>query len=200
MTTHLIAEHDWPSDTPVNADHTYVHRFAHGGGSPDLADSHLTHVHVDRGRGPGEWGTSGPATGRKTSKGAWLLAVIAILVIGGIVSASNGGSGGSVGSSSSSMHTVTYKVEGSASGADLTMSTANGGTSQASGKAVPLRNVTTGEEGISFTARRGTFLYLSAQNIGESGTITCIIEVDGVPLVRNTSSGAYTIATCDSRL
>lgn len=101
---------------------------------------------------------------------------------------------------STSSHTVTYKVQGSATGADLTMSTANGGTSQASGKAVPLRNATTGTEGISFSASRGTFLYISAQNTGESGTITCIIEVDGIEMVRNTSSGAYTIATCSDSL
>lgn len=97
-------------------------------------------------------------------------------------------------------HTVTYKVEGSATGTDITFSTPDGGTSQASGKAVPLANHTTGTEGISGPFHSGAFLYISAQNTGESGDITCIIEVDGVAVKTSTSSGGFTIATCSGRL
>lgn len=128
------------------------------------------------------------------------LAVLAALTTACTVPDTESSSGSVSRISTSSSHTVTYKVEGTASSADLTMSTANGGTSQASDKAVPLRNATTGVEGISFSATRGAFLYISAQNGGESGTITCIIEVDGVEVVRNTSSGGYTIATCSDSL
>lgn len=97
-------------------------------------------------------------------------------------------------------HTVTYKVEGTATSTDITFSNPDGGTSQASDKAVPLGNRTTGTEGITGTFKSGSFLYISAQNGDSSGSITCIIEVDGVVMKTTTSSGGYTIATCSGRL
>ena len=45
----------------------------------------------------------------------------------------------------------------------------------------------------------GEFVYISAQNEGEYGSVTCRITVDGVVVSENTSSGAYGIATCEGR-
>jgi hypothetical protein len=70
------------------------------------------------------------------------------------------------------------------------------GTVQQNDKAVPLGTKSSGTRGISVTMMRGHFAYLSAQNTGASGTITCRITVDGVVVSTNTSSGAYAIASC----
>lgn len=88
---------------------------------------------------------------------------------------------------------VTYYVEGSAGTASLTMATPSG-TEQAT-VALPLIN-TRGEIGVGHRASRGEFLYISAQNQDESGTVTCRITLDGVVVSENTSSGAYGIASC----
>jgi hypothetical protein len=138
-------------------------------------------------------------------KSRWLPLVgviVALFAIGVVASAVNasrpGGTGGSsdTGTTSySSTVEVLYEVEGSATGANLTMESATG-TVQANGKAVPLVNKTSGKRGLTFTMPRGHFVYLSAQNEGSRGSITCRITVDGIVVSTNTSSGAYTIASC----
>jgi hypothetical protein len=89
---------------------------------------------------------------------------------------------------------VLYEVEGTASGASLTFATNDG--SEQTKTNIPLIN-TKGTAGVEFTATSGQFLYLSAQNLGEAGTVTCRISVDGVTVSENTSSGSYSIASCD---
>ncbi len=90
---------------------------------------------------------------------------------------------------------VVYNVEGSASGADLTMETPTG-TSQATGRSVPL-TTKDGQQGLTIRGfRHGAFVYISAQNTGGSGDLTCSITVDGVVISENTAQGAYAIATC----
>ncbi|MEO3978792.1 hypothetical protein [Streptomyces sp. CAU 1734] len=91
---------------------------------------------------------------------------------------------------------VEYRVLGSATGADLTWTDGRGQTSQASGKAVPL----TSKDGrpLGFVATRGASLYLSAQNTGASGDLTCEIVVNGHVIAKNTSSGGYTVVTCQA--
>ncbi len=91
---------------------------------------------------------------------------------------------------------VEYEVEGSATSVNITMETPSG-TSQGSDKAVPLR--TDAGNGITLSFSRGSFVYISAQNQGESGTVTCRITVDGKIISENTSSGAYSIASCDGQ-
>ncbi|MGW6739708.1 MmpS family transport accessory protein [Streptomyces sp. NPDC055025] len=91
---------------------------------------------------------------------------------------------------------VEYRLTGSAAGADLTFTDGREQISQAAGKAVPL--VTADGGGIDFMAARGTSLYLSAQNTGDAGDLTCQIVVDGVVVAENTSSGGYTIVTCQA--
>lgn len=86
---------------------------------------------------------------------------------------------------------ITYRIKGSASRVSLTYNNAQGGTEQKEAR-VPWE--------ISFNARSGAFLYVSAQNNGSMGTVTCEILVDGLVVRTSTSEGAYKIATCSGRL
>lgn len=89
---------------------------------------------------------------------------------------------------------VTYYVEGTVKYADMTMETPTG-TSQQSAD-VPMTRKSDGRQGISFEFGRGAFVYISAQNPGDSGYVTCRIEIDGVTVSENTSTSDYGIATC----
>lgn len=92
--------------------------------------------------------------------------------------------------------TVHYDVTGTANGVDVTVATPTG-TSQGSGKAVPLRGPS--GPGLTYKFGPGEFLYVSAQNNGETGNVVCSITVDGKVISQNTASGAYAIATCKGR-
>lgn len=95
---------------------------------------------------------------------------------------------------------VVYNVTGSAKVADVTYSTASGDTAQQNGVDVPMVSKTTGRPGIRTTMDSGSYLYISAQNQGQSGDISCSITADGVELAANTSRGAYAIVTCSARV
>lgn len=91
--------------------------------------------------------------------------------------------------------TVVYQVRGSATHADVTLATGTGSSQEA--------DVPVGASGLGFwresaTLEPGDLAYLSAQNTGETGDITCIILIHGAEVARNTSTGAYTIATCQA--
>ncbi len=45
----------------------------------------------------------------------------------------------------------------------------------------------------------GTTAYVSAKNISDTGPVTCIIEIDGREVARNTSTGPDAVASCKSR-
>lgn len=94
---------------------------------------------------------------------------------------------------------IRYTVTGSARGANITYATLTG-TSQAS-VAVPL-TTTDGDMGIHLCGLdSGSFLYISAQNQGQSGDITCEIRIAGIGVVsHNTAQGPYSIATCQSAM
>jgi hypothetical protein len=83
--------------------------------------------------------------------------------------------------------TVSYYVTGTASSASLTYQNAQGGTEQ--------RTVTLPWH-IDFLATPDMFLYLSAQNQDDSGTIECAILSGSATIQRASSSGGYTIASC----
>jgi hypothetical protein len=83
---------------------------------------------------------------------------------------------------------VTYRVTGTALSASLTYQNAQGGTVQ--------RTVGLPWEA-SETFKDGDFVYISAQNQGDSGGVTTEILVDGTPWKKTTSDGAYMIASCD---
>lgn len=87
----------------------------------------------------------------------------------------------------SSTYMVTYKVGGSTTRASVTYENDQGGTEQAD---IPVPWTKT------FTFQSGDFVYISAQNDKDYGTITCEITVKGNVFKTAKSSGAYTIATC----
>jgi len=89
-------------------------------------------------------------------------------------------------------NSVIYKVTGSASRVDVTYENEDGGTSQESNVSVPWS--------YSFEANYDTFVYISAQNQGESGTVTLTIYINGGKWKTSTSSGAYCIATASGIL
>lgn len=88
------------------------------------------------------------------------------------------------------LHSITYKIEGTASRGMLTYTTPSG--QEQTTRSLPWRK--------TFRAEDGEFLSVSAQNEGASGTIICTISVDGSVVKRARSSGAYTIASCDAML
>lgn len=84
---------------------------------------------------------------------------------------------------------VTYRLTGSAYEVQVTMQTPTG-TSQET-VTLPYERTFHGDFGSL------GFVYISAQNQGELGDVTCSIESDGGQIAENTSSGAYAIAQCD---
>lgn len=46
----------------------------------------------------------------------------------------------------------------------------------------------------------GDFVYISVQNQQPAGSVTCRITVDGTVVSENTSTGGYTIATCQGNV
>jgi hypothetical protein len=84
---------------------------------------------------------------------------------------------------------VEYRVVGSARHIDITMENRQNNTEQRDDVPVPFR--TSGG-----TMDCGDFIYISVQNQGSSGTVTCEMFVDGVKVGSATSSGECVIACC----
>jgi hypothetical protein len=84
---------------------------------------------------------------------------------------------------------VTYRVRGTAGAVALTYRNAQGGTEQSSVR-LPWE--------LSFDAKGGSFLYVSAQNQGATGSVTCEILLDDESRTTSTSNGAYVIAECSN--
>ena len=84
---------------------------------------------------------------------------------------------------------VTYRVKGTAGSVMLTFRDPQRGTVQRSAR-LPWE--------VSFDARDGAFLHVSAQNEGADGSVTCEIEMDGESRTISTSTGAYVIADCSN--
>ena len=82
---------------------------------------------------------------------------------------------------------VEYEITGSASKVDVTLQNETGGTEQYSDVSVP--------HTYTFNYYTDWFLYISAQNQGDSGSVTVTIYVDGEVFKTSTSSGAYVIAS-----
>jgi uncharacterized protein YceK len=91
------------------------------------------------------------------------------------------------GSITTTTYQVEYKVTGTAGTVSLTYTNKDGGTSQESNVSLPWTH--------SFTAKSGSFVYVSAQNMGASGTVTTTIYRDGKEFKTSTSTGGYVIAT-----
>lgn len=85
-------------------------------------------------------------------------------------------------------HQVQYRVTGSAQEAGLTISTPSG-TEQRTVR-LPYTSPTYDFKGFEHA-------YVSAQNQGETGTVTVELIVDGSSFKKATSEGAYAIASTD---
>lgn len=151
-----------------------------------------------------EWtGQTAPALVQGAPRSGWrrwnrliLVAAVICVVLGSVATAF---SKSHHSTTSNKTYTVTYKVDGTAVSVNLTMQL-NGQTNQQNGAALPLMN-NTGTAGITQeNLRSGSFVYVSAQNNANTGTVTCHILVNGVEVVTNTSSGGYAIATCSGHL
>ena len=86
-------------------------------------------------------------------------------------------------------HRVDYYVQGTCSSVDVTYNNAGGDTEQMSDVDVPWSKTLN-------DVPAGQFLYISAQNNDDSGTVVTKILVDGRELKRSESEGAYVIASC----
>jgi hypothetical protein len=95
------------------------------------------------------------------------------------------------GASPNTSHVVTYRMTGTAYSASLTYQNASGGTEQKDAR-LPWE--------WSFAAVNGQFVYISGQNRGTAGAVTCAILLDGAIVKTSTSDGAYKIASCSGKL
>jgi hypothetical protein len=84
-------------------------------------------------------------------------------------------------------YTVQYKITGTANTVDVTLNNSSGGTEQYSNVSLP--------KTYSYKYFEDWFLYISAQNQGQSGTVTTSIYYKDNLFKTSTSSGAYVIAT-----
>lgn len=97
------------------------------------------------------------------------------------------------GGGSEASHTVSYKVTGTAASASLTLSDADGDTVQLGQQPLPWTSN-------DLSVKEGGFLYVSAQNDGDTGSVRCAIVVDGTEEKASESAGAYTICSASERL
>jgi|APSaa5957512493_1039668.scaffolds.fasta_scaffold65327_2 hypothetical protein len=88
---------------------------------------------------------------------------------------------------------VEYRVSGSGGSFDVTFKNKDGGTSQYS-------NVRSGWTYSFSTSDHGLFLYISAQNQTDGGSVTAKIYVNGIREKTSTSNGAYVIASSSMSL
>lgn len=101
--------------------------------------------------------------------------------------------GPSSGGSGSCGGFVGYSVDGTARSVDITMNNKQGNTEQLDDVPLPWH-------GYVGELDCGAFVYVSAQNQGETGTVTCEIVVGSAVLETATSSGSYVIASCSGRV
>ena len=86
--------------------------------------------------------------------------------------------------------TVVYRVDGTASRADITFSGSGGSTNQQSNVSLPWTT--------SIAARDGDFLYVSAQNDGSTGCVHAVIVSGTKTLNEGNGCGAFAIATASA--
>jgi hypothetical protein len=109
-------------------------------------------------------------------------AIVVLAIIGAMVSDEPGGSS----STRAGGRAIEYRVQGMATRVSVTYQNAQGGTSQEADVSVPWS--------ITFECRRGAFLYISAQNQTESGSVRVQILKNDAVFNESESSGGYTIA------
>ena len=87
---------------------------------------------------------------------------------------------------------VEYKVIGTAKTIDLTFHNDSDGTSQLTEKSIPWS--------VGYKTFKGTFVYVSAQNQGETGTVVAQVFFRGKKVFESTSEGKYVIATASGSI
>ncbi|MCK5842461.1 MAG: hypothetical protein KAH31_09855 [Candidatus Sabulitectum sp.] len=87
---------------------------------------------------------------------------------------------------------VRYEVIGSAEAVSITYENGGGGISQVTNVGLPWSH--------SLSAEPGDYVYLHAQNLGETGSITVTIYQNGDVFKRATSAGAYVIVSISGDL
>jgi len=87
---------------------------------------------------------------------------------------------------------VRYEVIGTAESVDITYENLNGGISQVTGLPLPWS--------ITITGNSGDYVYLSAHNTGDSGSLTVTIYDNGDVFKRATSEGAHVTASVSGTL
>jgi hypothetical protein len=90
---------------------------------------------------------------------------------------------------------VRYEVTGTADSVSVTYENNDGGVSQESNVEVPWSCPT-----VFCPSKSGDFVYISAQNNGEYGSVKTTIYVDGEVFKTSTSYGAYVIASSSGSL
>ncbi len=87
---------------------------------------------------------------------------------------------------------VEYRVTGTARQVDITIQNQDGGTSQFDDVDVPWD--------YSFKGHPGDFVYVFAQNQGQTGTVIVTINRDGKKFKSSESQGTFVIATASGTL
>lgn len=140
-------------------------------------------------------GTTAPVSPGKSGTPEWAKAVGGLVIVLVVIAYCGGAFGGDSGFDPTSpvvptacTESVTYAVSGSAQTVSLTLQNSSGNTEQVESVSVPWSEVNTFD--------CGEFVYLSAQNNGDTGTVFCDIRVDGRVIESANSSGAFVIASC----
>jgi len=121
----------------------------------------------------------------KTQKGRGCLVALFIIIVIGIMVAiiSSGDSDKKLTSGQ-----VTYVVEGTATKANVNYSKDGGSQEQVADVTLPFEKI--------LEVKYGTPLVIIAQNLNDSGTITCRILVDGKEIQSATSEGGFVAVSC----
>lgn len=109
--------------------------------------------------------------------------ILTVLLVGMLVSCSN---------PFDSSIDVRYEVTGTAESVDITYENLNGGISQVSSMPLPWS--------ITITGNPGDYVYLSAYNRSETGSITVTIYDDGDVFRRASSQGGHVTASVSGTL
>ncbi len=136
-----------------------------------------------------------PSASPRNKFPVWVVVVIAILVVLYFVGQNDTTTSTPTQTPSAGTITVEYEVIGTDAcspacrlRADLTLENDSGGTDQHDNMPLPYRTTWRG-------FGLGDFVYISAQNQGESGTLACAIYVNGAKVFTASASGAYSICT-----
>lgn len=141
---------------------------------------------------PPGWQPPAPPKKRHTVRNVFLvLGILAVLGIGGCM-AVVASIGNEVDKQSNTPHTVVYKVTGSSKAASLTYTTDGSTTTEQVASAKLPWSKTLQIKGLI-----PVYQVMAQNGIGQTGTVTCSISVDGKVVKTATGTGEAAIASCD---